>query len=432
MTLTVEQQELLHAFVDCEVTEAEAQIANELIEKSAEARNYAAELQRLRTLVETHGCVSAPAGLQDRICQALRTECERQAPIHQLPVVNWRTVLMASAAAVVVSLGLIFAPSVMNESHGGGEVAEATTNGQASAQPIVEREDQAYEEDELFTFGSSAAGETDSPNDSMPGNWHDGMPTPPSDPNEPTENAIPKQDGRINESPTRAVLRLDRDNQPIEISVNMNRQRSASTLQVYNDMLIVSCLYGDAKLRDIDRESQDRSESGRSIAEHDFTGRDFTDFDGLEVEVNADEVTELLAALNRMTNDQGYGNIVLPGDLRRETVVRYAVVDELQELTDLVEVQLESSSRGKASRNADNDPRAQGYLPADVQRDCLRKKAEVMPAADVTTELNRVLQKLGKEDPKDHAATDNTNGDAEATKSALPERRKVKLLLRLR
>ena len=257
-------------------------------------------------------------------------------------------------------------------------------------------------------------------------------PTPPSDPAQPAEGKFLPQNERQDAGKARAILRLDRGNQPIEISVNMNRQRSASTLQVYNDMLIVSCLYGDATLRDIDRDLDDRNESARDSIEHDFTGRDFSDFDGLEVEVNADEVTELLAALNRMTNDQGYGNIVLPGDLRRDTVVRYAVVDELQELTDLVEVGLESSSRENGSRNSENDPRAQGYLPADVQRDCLRRKAEVLPVTGATTKLSRALQKLEKDGPKDDAAQDNANGDSEAAKGARPDRRKVKLLLRLR
>ena len=418
MTLTVEQQELLHAFVDCEVSNAEAQIANELISKSDEAREYADELKRLRALVAEHGCVAAPDGLRNRICTALRAECRQQAPIHQLPVVNWRTMVMAIAAAVVVSLGLIFAPSLMNESQGGSEIAESGTNENAATTMVVD--------DEILKFGSSQPGDVDA------GDQRDNPPTPPSDPAEPAEGKFLPQNERQDAGRARAVLRLDRDNQPIEISVNMNRERSASTLQVYNDMLIVSCLYGDATLRDIDRDLDDRNESARDSIEHDFTGRDFSDFDGLEVEVNADEVTELLAALNRMTNDQGYGNIVLPGDLRRDTVVRYAVVDELQELTDLVEVGLESSSRENGSRNSDNDPRAQGYLPADVQRDCLRRKAEVLPVTGATTKLSRALQKLEKDGPKDDDAQDNANGDSEAAKGARQDRRKVKLLLRLR
>ena len=418
MTLTVEQQELLHAFVDCEVSNAEAQIAEELISNSDEAREYANELKRLRALVAEHGCVAAPDGLRNRICTALRAECGQQAPIHQLPVVNWRTMVMAIAAAVVVSLGLIFAPSLMNESQGGSEIAESGTNEHAATTMVVD--------DEILKFGSSQPGDVDA------GDQRDNPPTPPSDPAEPAEGKFLPQNERQDAGRDRAVLRLDRDNQPIEISVNMNRQRSASTLQVYNDMLIVSCLYGDATLRDIDRDLDDRNESARDSIEHDFTGRDFSDFDGLEVEVNADEVTELLAALNRMTNDQGYGNIVLPGDLRRDTVVRYAVVDELQELTDLVEVGLESSSRENGSRNSDNDPRAQGYLPADVQRDCLRRKAEVLPVTGATTKLSRALQKLEKDGPKDDDAQDNANGDSEAAKGARPDRRKVKLLLRLR
>ena len=88
MTLTVEQQELLHAFVDCEASNAEAQIAEELISNSDEAREYADELKRLRALVAEHGCVAAPDGLRNRICTALRAECGQHAPIHQLPVVN--------------------------------------------------------------------------------------------------------------------------------------------------------------------------------------------------------------------------------------------------------------------------------------------------------------------------------------------------------
>lgn len=342
MALTDAQQELLHAFVDCETTPAETQIAQQLLARDAAARLYVEELKRLRRLLRTHGCVNAPAGLHQRVCAALENDFSGP-PVLALPRVAWRSALYAAAAAVVVSLALVIGPQLDQRD-------EPPTQGIARTPEF-----------------SAAMIEPPAATDTVPL-----QPAPPA--LEPDE-----QDG-INEAGKPAtVLRLDRGiDQPFELSLDLNRVRDASALQVYNDILVVSSLYGPARLQDSNRELEE------------FTGRDFSVYDGVEVELESAQVPKLLAALDRMNADQSYGRIIVPADLRHSINETTRDVDELQQLS------RDSENGPKGEQSATKDS-ARAYLPPEVQRDCLprnlaelpekvRAKANALTATDSKTE----------------------------------------------
>jgi hypothetical protein len=164
---------------------------------------------------------------------------------------------------------------------------------------------------------------------------------------------------------------------------------------MYTDILTVGSLYGDAALQD-----------GRVEQKTQFAGRDFSDYEGVSIELEAERVPELLAALNRMSNDQQYGNIVLPSDLRRPIEMTDAVVAELQQLAR--PTQTKSSGPGSGAR---------GYLPLRVQHDCLAKETR-----DAGAPQAQVLRE----------ATTGMRQTDEDTRQSSEAGRKVKLLLRLR
>lgn len=383
MALTDAQQELLHAFVDGETTPAETVIARELLQRDPHAATYCEELRRLRHLLATHGCVKAPDGLHLRVCQSLRREFAA-APVIPLPRVFWRTALYAAAAAVVLGVGLMFGPHWHNqETHSPDEVARRT------GQPV-------------FANPDACAAEV----------WRAG----------PTEDVQPDKDAKREASPQppaardladaanlitaeslAAVLRLDRGvDQPFELSVDMDRGREISMLQVYNDILVVSSMYGEACL--LDSSSHEAEEPAA------FAGRDFSAYEGVEIQLENSQVPELLAAIDRMNVDQGYGKMIVPADLRRSIGDTNRAVDELQEL-----------SRGAENRSKEprtkTDSGAGAYLPPDVQREMLRRKLEELP------EGPRVLGK---------AKGAPVSGGGMEPDAAQAESRKIKLLIRLR
>lgn len=121
--LTEEQLELLSAYADGEVTQAERQAA-ELLLQRADAREYLDSLQATITLVKTHAPVRAPVGLSGRVLNALEDEFKPKAigpgsePFTGAPVISWRTPLYAVAAAVIVSLAIMFGPSLVGPREG--------------------------------------------------------------------------------------------------------------------------------------------------------------------------------------------------------------------------------------------------------------------------------------------------------------------------
>jgi hypothetical protein len=214
----------------------------------------------------------------------------------------------------------------------------------------------------------------------------------------------PEQAPEMNaKEPAPTVLRLDRGlDQPFELSVHMDPNRDASNLQVYNDMLIVSSLYGDAELKD------------GAASDEDFAGRDFSEFDGVAVEVEVDRVPELIAALNRMTVDQAYGSVVVPNDLRQSIDFSAQAVSELQKVSRKAPPKSELGNSGSGPALG-----ARGYLPPDVQRECLEQELRDQP-----DELRR-LEAINDRERRIHDA-----GKSRSTPE--PDGRKVKLILRLR
>ncbi|MBE7491798.1 MAG: hypothetical protein HS108_08630 [Planctomycetes bacterium] len=118
--LDIQEQILLSAWLDGEVSDAERAQVQRLLERP-EARAYLDSLKAARVLVQRHGAVKAPVGLKGRVLGALgddfddisRPTAERDGRVIAMPAANWRTPLLALAAAIVVVVGLVFGPSLL-------------------------------------------------------------------------------------------------------------------------------------------------------------------------------------------------------------------------------------------------------------------------------------------------------------------------------
>lgn len=170
---------------------------------------------------------------------------------------------------------------------------------------------------------------------------------------------------------------LSFDDAATEISVQFNRR--ASVTSVYTEILSTSSLYGTASLR--------TSRVNYATAS---AGADFTQYHGVEVEIDEERVPELLAALERLTHEQGMGAIVVPGHLRRAVAGNLRYLDALMDVAealakgetpdarelertrapaDLQDTPTLESYRKPARANDDQWRRAGGILPAQAQRE---------------------------------------------------------------
>jgi hypothetical protein len=369
------QQQLLHAWVDGETTDAESRSAIELLARP-EASEYVSTLKRLRELLARHAGVTAPAGLMNRVRQALRSESGRSTLIR---LSLWRVAGFAAAAAIMISVGLVFGPDLLRE-----DTPPRVAVVDPTVQPAVT--DKSAGDATITPDPAAPAFPGD---EKLPGDAVEGKP-----------EQAPEMKAKES-APT--VLRLDRGlDQPFELSVHMDRNRDASNLQVYNDMLIVSSLYGDAELKD------------GAAGEEDFAGRDFSEFDGVAVEVEVDRVPELIAALNRMTADQAYGSVVVPNDLRQSIDLSAQAVSELEKVSRKRPPKSDTGNGGSATALG-----ARGYLPPDVQRDCLEQELRDRP-----DELRR-LNALDDREERIHKA-------GKSRSASETDSHKIKLILRLR
>lgn len=400
MTLSNEQQELLHAWVDGETTEAEEQMVAELTSNAAtrdELQLYVTELKRVRELLATHGGVPAPSGLRERVMAALDNDT---APIIDLPLLNWRTALVAAAAAIVVSLALVFSPPANDATNASGiattdeQAPENSTQGQ-SPKPTAEPEDMTQRPSEHHGGAGriKPGDEVDPPMDETPA--------------EPTPPAMLR--GQL----AATVLQLNPGfDEPFEVSINLDRSRETSISQVYNDMLVVGSLHGEARIMD------DGTSLGEWTDGEDFVGSDFTVYDGVEIQVEHDRVPELLSAINRMSSDQGYGQVILPGYMRSEVGTLTEQTRELQDAVKEIGQDIDNANARKRSEAG-----AQGYLPSGAQRENLRRLAKDRSDAKVDARLARLLEE---------GSRDAENASPKGTLSGDSGRRKVKLVIRLR
>jgi hypothetical protein len=115
--LTEQQRELLSAWLDGEVTDAERETVETLLQREESAK-YVESLRATAALVAAHAPVRAPVGLSGRVLNALEGEFKPRAagagsePVAGIPTLSWRAPLYAAAAAILVALAIMFGPAL--------------------------------------------------------------------------------------------------------------------------------------------------------------------------------------------------------------------------------------------------------------------------------------------------------------------------------
>jgi negative regulator of sigma E activity len=379
MILTPEQQELLSAYLDGEVSAAEAALAKALLERS-EARVYFDQLRAISERIREHGAAKAPADFKQGVLAHLEGDYDgvsrptsNQRPVQQMPAIGWRMPLMAAAAAVIVAVGVLASGVMFRQDAPPPGVADVRQH-QPGAASEVSQEPMRLKKD------------TDAPS-------HEGtpesrpQPAPPKEPEKSkgAEDKVRGTDGKDDRKTGHQsdahewAASISFEDAATEISVSCNRQTSIT--QLYTEILSASSLYGEANLR--------ASRVNYSVAS---VGADFTSYQGVEISVEEARVPELLAALERLAVDHGMGQVVVPGHLRRSVASQLRYVDALQDVADALArgespspEDLAFENYKKASRAADpNARRADGILPPQAQREVVGRlgKAELGTEAD--------------------------------------------------
>ncbi|MCF6227412.1 MAG: hypothetical protein L3J82_01935 [Planctomycetes bacterium] len=281
MNLTDKQLQLLHAHLDGELDAAETEEAQELREDSG-GREYFDTFLKIRGLIKTHSNIPAPEGLKDHVLANIKP-----APVTKLDDYRWRGGWIAAAATVVVSVGVIFGlgsteslpeRTVAVSSFADYSIAEISGEPEA----LDKRKDRGSKEGSAHTDGET---QDDS-------------------------NNARQEDARESSKPTpkRMVLNLDRGrDEPMSLNLHLNRAQTISVDQAYNELLMVSAMYGQAELQETD----DFDET----FEDDFEGNDFSSIEGVLISIPEHELAELLASVTRMANDQSFGRVAVPEDL---------------------------------------------------------------------------------------------------------------------
>lgn len=450
MPLTENQQLLLQGEIDGHLTPGDQRQAQALLcDKAlgAEAAAYVAGLQKLRALVQQHGQVKVSPMLGSRLLAALEGNFDdvsrpvQNKAVHKLPTVRWNTMLMAAAAALVVSLGLIVGPGLWQSSPAtptqtGSSVnaPSADTQKTGNTNPTVEaitaptgQPDRGNTAHDEYT-GKLDTGRLDP---SQPGKPEDSRKDPGAlkggggggrndDPDDLRRNG--PRSGLGSMPPARKhegvyVLRLDRGvDTSMQLGFEVNRERGASNLQLSTDILTVASMYGDARMLTSatpGAHGRDKQE-GTQDAE---SANDFTQFDAVEVEVEEAGLVGLLSAMERLGAAQNYGVLNVPEDLAGATNRESQVAGEIAAL-----------SRAATAPPAENaDAKWQAFLPRGVQLAELRRRA-----------------KLGELDERRLADLEHTPGDTHPAKeenvadsansarnSDLGSSRKLRLVIKL-
>jgi hypothetical protein len=421
MTLSPEQQELLSAYLDGEVSAAEAALAKALLERP-EALAYLEQLRTVSARVREHGAARAPADFKQSVQAHLEGDYDsisrptsNQRPIQQLPTAGWRMPLMAAAAAIIVAVGILFTGVLTN-------VSDAPKPGDVAYDSKANRNTAAAGKENTETALRNDKGSRPQP---APPTKGPDLPDPAKESPQPGESTekTPGTGGtggsdygkgddhtRDSQDAHEEVQSISFDDAVTEISVWSNRNTPVS--QTYTEILSASSLYGTASLR--------ASRVNYSVAS---VGMDFTDYRGVEVELEEARVPELLAALQRLAIEHGMGSVVVPGYLRRNVAGQLNQVDALQDVA-------EAYTRGESPSNNDlakakgpantvdapsienynkrsraNDPsarRADGILPPDAQRDLVERLEERSPGA--TTRKVETARELGPDADTRHPA----------------------------
>lgn len=124
--LNESQRELLSAYLDGEVSAAEKQTAEELLQRE-DAQQYLESLRATVKLVTDNAPVRAPVGLSGRVMNSLKDEVKLvdpgSEPFTALPRISWQAPIWAAAAAIAVSVAIMFGPNLFNTKPQGPEIA---------------------------------------------------------------------------------------------------------------------------------------------------------------------------------------------------------------------------------------------------------------------------------------------------------------------
>lgn len=125
--LNESQRELLSAYLDGEVSAAEKQTATELLQRE-DAQAYLESLRATVKLVTDNAPVHAPVGLSGRVMDSLKDEVKQTVhpgsePFTALPRISWQAPIWAAAAAIVVSVAIMFGPTLFNSKPQGPAIA---------------------------------------------------------------------------------------------------------------------------------------------------------------------------------------------------------------------------------------------------------------------------------------------------------------------
>ncbi|MCC6466541.1 MAG: hypothetical protein IT463_14465 [Planctomycetes bacterium] len=424
MPLTNEQQELLGAWLDGELRGADLAAA-ELLLRGPAAAAYVAELRRLRELLAFCPPVRCPVGLKARVLAALDSDVDgisrptnELAPLRRL---RWYTPAAAAAAMLVMGLWVFsmndgpVAPSQPaavarvvepDATRPAEEAAGATPLLPASLPAPVENPepDHARTNDAgKGTQGNSLGGGGGSTAGGGPG----GM-----------ASAPPRRVGatRMARGGKSNTLNLDRGHdEPFELVLHVDRERPTGLMHAYNDLLLVSCLYGTANLVEAPvavavpalegADYSDLSEDADGVTHHDFTL-----FDGVEAQVPEDELPALVAALRRLAVEQNYGEMQVPEDMNTLVSATGATVDELNEIAQ--DVADDADDAGNASNTGTATSSLRAYLPLQSQSRRLRRDARDGDQAD--EKLSR-LKKLESQLPAESISTTRREGRRDGT-----------------
>jgi hypothetical protein len=202
--LNEKQLELLSAWVDGEVTDAEKAEVQALLEREEtrdEARAEIEQLRKVRELVAQGAAVKVPEDLTHRVLDRIGEGSGgggRVAAIHQFPAMSWRTPAYAIAAALLIALGVMFGPAMIapSTSSGSGEVARESIELPTAANHVESAPARMQDRVTEDVYDGAPVDPTDEP---MQEGYSGGAPTPPQ---AAPESAGEKDGDRAEESRT--------------------------------------------------------------------------------------------------------------------------------------------------------------------------------------------------------------------------------------
>ncbi|MDC1142842.1 hypothetical protein OAU50_07095 [Planctomycetota bacterium] len=298
MNLTDAQLQLLHAKLDDELVSDEEETEVQRLLEDVGVQEYFDTCLKIRNLVAQHAPIPAPVDLKARVLASTPKN-----NVQNLNDYRWRTGWISAAAAVVVSVGVMFG---LNHNSSPDAPTIATERAFAPSNSRILR-------DQTISPPAPTAPDKDT--------WN------------PKKEAEETSDSAIKKGPTdetdgtgdlsvfdnkkdldkhkakRAVLNLDRGREiPMSLNLHLNRAQSVSVDQAYNDLLMVTAMYGDAEM-------QETETSTETFEDEEFDGNDFSSIEGILISIPEHELEELLASVNRMAGEQEFGRVAVPEDL---------------------------------------------------------------------------------------------------------------------